>query len=176
LVAQLRGVPANADQVVAVIAAGYGRTTATFQAFQRVTGHWHEATPVWPAWVGVSGFAPPGAKREGDGRTPSGTYGFGYGFGIKANPGVRFGWRPVSGSHDVWDDDPSSPSYNLWVDTRAGNAGRAPEPLQNAPAYNYSAVRFSCTSRPVGRPRAASRCRPASCSPCCVGSTLRGIR
>ena len=52
-----------------------------------------------------NGMAPPGAKREGDGRTPSGTFGFGFFFGVDPDPGAfhvpqgarirRLGRRPV---------------------------------------------------------------------------------
>ena len=82
--------------------------------------------------VGYAGFAPPGQKREGDGRTPSGSFGFDFFFGVLGNPGVQFPYRPVTGRNIVWDDDPSSPLYNQWVDTNTANAGAAPEPMDDA--------------------------------------------
>jgi L,D-peptidoglycan transpeptidase YkuD (ErfK/YbiS/YcfS/YnhG family) len=94
----------------------------------------------WTAWVGVAGMAPPGAKREGDGRTPSGVYGFDFFFGVSADPGVRFPFRPVLSRSIVWDDDPASPRYNQWVDEAVGDAGADPEPMYVTPAYDYGAV------------------------------------
>lgn len=94
----------------------------------------------WTAYIGQQGFAPPGAKREGDGRTPSGTFGFGFFFGVDPNPGARFAYRRVVGSNIVWDDDPASPLYNEWVDTSRQNPGAGPEPMDNQPVYDYGAV------------------------------------
>jgi L,D-peptidoglycan transpeptidase YkuD (ErfK/YbiS/YcfS/YnhG family) len=130
----------SAGQVISVIADGYGQTTATFTAYERDGAGWRQVFGPWTANIGGSGFAPPDAKREGDGRTPSGSYPFDFFFGVEANPGVRFPWRDVVGTQIVWDDDPSSPRYNEWVDTTTGDAGAGPEPMYNRPAYNYGAV------------------------------------
>jgi L,D-peptidoglycan transpeptidase YkuD (ErfK/YbiS/YcfS/YnhG family) len=138
LVTRLSGV-GNAGQVIAVSASGYGATTATFTAYQRTTRGWQEVFGPWTAHIGRNGFAPPAQKREGDGRTPSGSYGFSFFFGVDANPGVRFSYRGIPGPWIVWDDDPSSPSYNEWVDDRVASAGVGPEPM-HVSAYAYGAV------------------------------------
>ena len=121
-------------------APAYGDATATLTAYQRTTAGWRVAYGPWPANLGYSGLAPPGAKREGDGRTPSGTFGFGFGFGVDADPGLRLTYRPVTGPNIVWDDDPASPRYNEWVDTNTADAGANPEPMDNTPAYDYGVV------------------------------------
>jgi L,D-peptidoglycan transpeptidase YkuD (ErfK/YbiS/YcfS/YnhG family) len=130
----------SASQVIAVIAGGYGQTTATFTAYERVGDGWQQVFGPWDAHIGASGFAPPGAKREGDGRTPSGAYGFDFFFGVEADPGVHFPYRMVTGNTFVWDDDPASARYNEWVDTSVEDAGAGPEPMYNVPAYSYGAV------------------------------------
>jgi L,D-peptidoglycan transpeptidase YkuD (ErfK/YbiS/YcfS/YnhG family) len=130
----------SARQVIAVIAGGYGQTTATFTAYERVGDGWQQVFGPWDAHVGAGGFAPPGAKREGDERTPSGAYGFDFFFGVQADPGVHFPYRVVTGDTIVWDDDPASPRYNEWVDTAVADAGADPEPMYNVPAYSYGAV------------------------------------
>jgi len=84
--------------------------------------------------------APAGAKREGDGRTPSGVYGFDFFFGVAADPGVRFPYRRIPGPSVVWDDDPASPLYNQWVDLASQAGGTDPEPMYTRPAYDYGAV------------------------------------
>lgn len=125
------------------VAPGYGDTVATFSAYQKTANGWQLQYGPWQANIGFSGFAPPGAKREGDGRTPSGSYGFGFFFGVDSNPGVRFEYRAVTGPSIVWDDDPASPNYNQWIDEAtqgAGAAGANPEPMYNTPAYDYGAV------------------------------------
>jgi L,D-peptidoglycan transpeptidase YkuD (ErfK/YbiS/YcfS/YnhG family) len=57
-------------------------------------------------------------------------------------------YRPI-GSFDVWDDDPSSPRYNLWVDDRHANPGAAPEPM-DVSAYDFGAVIAYNTARTPG--------------------------
>jgi L,D-peptidoglycan transpeptidase YkuD (ErfK/YbiS/YcfS/YnhG family) len=135
-------------QLVTVRAASYGATQAELTAYQRVDGRWRRVFGPWTAWIGRNGMAPPGAKREGDGRTPSGTFGFQFFFGVDPDPGVHFPYRRVN-AHDVWDDDPASPLYNEWVDERYGNPGADPEPM-DVSAYDYGAVIAYNTARTPG--------------------------
>jgi L,D-peptidoglycan transpeptidase YkuD (ErfK/YbiS/YcfS/YnhG family) len=146
---RLRGVH-DATQVISVVAGGYGETTATVRAFAKRGGRWRQVFGPWSAWIGYAGFAPPGRKREGDGRTPSGSYHFSFFFGVDRDPGVRFSWRHAY-SYDVWDDDSASPRYNEWVDTRRHSAGRDPEPLHVVPAYRDVAVIAYNRARTPGR-------------------------
>ncbi len=135
-------------QLVTVIAASYGATQTELTAYQLVDGQWRRVFGPWTAWIGRNGMAPPGAKREGDGRTPSGTFGFGFFFGVDPDPGVRFAYRRVQ-PYDVWDDDPSSPLYNEWVDERYADPGADPEPM-DVSAYDYGAVIAYNTARTPG--------------------------
>src|SRR6202020_503100 len=93
----------------------------------------------WQARVGYNGVARAGRKREGDGKTPSGSYGFAFMFGVDANPGVHFRWRHAFG-YDVWEDAPSSRLYNECINTPKQHAGAAPEPMHQVPAYDYATV------------------------------------
>jgi L,D-peptidoglycan transpeptidase YkuD (ErfK/YbiS/YcfS/YnhG family) len=136
------------SQLVTVIAASYGATQAELTAYSRVDGQWRRVFGPWTAWIGRNGMAPPGAKREGDGRTPSGTFGFGFFFGVDPNPGVRFPYRSIH-PYDFWDDDPASPLYNLWVDDLQANPGADPEPM-DVSAYDYGAVIAYNTARTPG--------------------------
>ena len=126
------------QQLITVKAASYGTTYATLRGYRLSGGHWVQVFGPWTARVGYNGVARPGAKREGDGRTPSGTYGLSFFFGVQPSPGVYFSYRHAY-SYDYWDDDPASPRYNEWVVGKA-NAGRNPEPMHNVPPYNYAAV------------------------------------
>lgn len=146
---QLIGVE-NAQQVIAVVADGYGQTTATLTAYEKDGATWRTVFGPMTASVGGSGFAPPDAKREGDGRTPSGSYGFDFLFGVDANPGVKFPYRDITGTSIVWDDDSASARYNLWSDTSTQDAGVDPEPMYNRPAYNYGAVTAYNAARTPG--------------------------
>jgi L,D-peptidoglycan transpeptidase YkuD (ErfK/YbiS/YcfS/YnhG family) len=130
--------PLAGSQLITATAASYGATYATLTAYQRAAGHWRRVFGPWTARIGRNGFAPPGRKREGDGRTPSGTFGFGFFFGVLPNPGVRFRYRQ-SQPYDFWDDDPASPHYNEWVNQRRADPGLDPEPM-DVSGYDYGAV------------------------------------
>jgi L,D-peptidoglycan transpeptidase YkuD (ErfK/YbiS/YcfS/YnhG family) len=149
LVTRLKGVH-NATQVMSVTTAHYGSTHATVQAFAKTASGWKRVAGPWSAWIGRNGFAHPGAKREGDGKVPTGSYHFSFFFGVDANPGVRYPWRHAA-TYDYWDDDPASPRYNLWVDTRHHSAGRDPEPMHTQPSYDDVAVIAYNTARVPGR-------------------------
>lgn len=131
--------PSPGRQLITVTADAYQKSTATLVAYTAENGRWVKTYGPWTANVGESGIAPPGQKREGDGRTPSGTYGFDFMFGAKPDPGVKFPYRQAL-SYDKWNDDSASPLYNRWVDTRHADPGVAPENMMNPPAYNYGAV------------------------------------
>jgi L,D-peptidoglycan transpeptidase YkuD (ErfK/YbiS/YcfS/YnhG family) len=146
--ARLDAARASGSQLVTVTAASYGATRAELTAYRRVDGQWRRVFGPWAAWIGRNGMAPPGAKREGDGRTPSGTFGFGFFFGVDPNPGVLFPYRGIH-AYDFWDDDPASPLYNEWVDDRLANPGAAPEPM-DVTAYDYGAVIAYNTPRTPG--------------------------
>jgi L,D-peptidoglycan transpeptidase YkuD (ErfK/YbiS/YcfS/YnhG family) len=140
----------HAGQAVVVTADRYGATTATFTAYERAGDGWRRAFGPWPARVGTRGIAPPGEKREGDGRTPSGVYGFDFFFGVDPDPGVKFPYRRIAGRSIVWDDDPESPLYNTWVDLDRQQAGPSPEPMYTRPAYDHGAVIAYNTARTPG--------------------------
>jgi L,D-peptidoglycan transpeptidase YkuD (ErfK/YbiS/YcfS/YnhG family) len=139
LVTQLSGI-GNAQQVITVAASGYGTSSATVTAFERGANGWTQVFGPWFAYVGRNGVAPAGEKREGDGRTPSGTYGFDFMFGVNPDPGVHYQYRRVTGTNIVWDDDPGSANYNEWIDANTQSAGVSPEPMYNTPSYFYGAV------------------------------------
>lgn len=126
-------------QLVTVSAASYGTSWAKLNTFAWTGTTWAHQEGPWTARIGQDGMAVPGQKIEGDLLTPQGTYGFSFMFGVKANPGVKFSWRHAY-TYDYWDDDPSSPLYNEWLDIRKQNPGANPEPMHNVPVYNYAAV------------------------------------
>jgi L,D-peptidoglycan transpeptidase YkuD (ErfK/YbiS/YcfS/YnhG family) len=137
-------------ELITVTAASHAATYATLRAYRVSGGKRVLVFGPWTARVGYNGIAPPGRKREGDGRTPSGTFGFSFFFGVRPDPGFAFGFRHAF-RYDVWDDDPASPRYNEWVDVRVHNPGSRPEPLHQVPAYDYAAVIAYNTARVPGR-------------------------
>lgn len=137
-VPQLRGV--QSDQAVVVVAGSSTQTTANLTTYERVGSRWRVVVGPLAARVGRGGIAPPATKREGDLRTPSGTFGFGFAFGVQPDPGVKLPFRQITSTNIVWDDDPSSPLYNQWVDKSEQVVGTKPEPMYKRPAYDLGAV------------------------------------
>jgi L,D-peptidoglycan transpeptidase YkuD (ErfK/YbiS/YcfS/YnhG family) len=148
LVTRLSGI-GSASQVITVAASGYGTSYATLTAYERSPSGWTQVFGPWTANVGRNGVAPSGEKREGDGRTPSGTFGFDFMFGVNPSPGVKFPFRAITGTNIVWDDDPSSANYNRWIDTNTESAGVSPEPMYVS-AYGSGAVIAYNTARTPG--------------------------
>jgi L,D-peptidoglycan transpeptidase YkuD (ErfK/YbiS/YcfS/YnhG family) len=132
-------ITAPGSQAIVVRAAEYGATSATLTAYSRTASGWKLAHGPWPAFVGREGIAPPGEKREGDGRTPSGTYGFDFMFGIDENPGVRLPYRVITGPNIVWVEDSNSPNYNRWVDSNTEDIGNQSDNMYKPP-YRYGVV------------------------------------
>ena len=136
---------AGLRQLITVTAVSHSTTFATFRAYQ-VSGK--KSVLVfgpWTARVGYNGIALPGRKREGDGTTPSGTYGFSFFFGVDPDLHFAYPFRQAY-SDDYWDDDSSSPGYNEWVAGKE-DAGAGPEPMHSVPAYDYGAVIAYNTAR-----------------------------
>jgi L,D-peptidoglycan transpeptidase YkuD (ErfK/YbiS/YcfS/YnhG family) len=135
-------------QLITVTAASYGVTYATLTAYRGSGRGWQRVFGPWTARIGRNGFAPPGGKREGDGRTPSGSFGIPFLFGVGPDPGFRLPYRRIH-PYDYWDDDPASVRYNEWVDTRHASAGAGPEPM-DVSAYDDGAVIGYNTARTPG--------------------------
>lgn len=139
----------DARQVVAVTASGYGTSYATLTTFARTARGWRQVHGPWTARIGFNGFAPPGRKREGDGRSPTGVFAVQFMFGVQPDPGVHFAYRRAL-TTSWWDDDPASTHYNDWVDSRTADPGRSPEPMRQVPSYRYGAVIGYNTARRSG--------------------------
>ena len=126
-------------QLITVRAASHSATYAVLRAFRVSGGKRVLVFGPWTARVGYNGVARPGSKREGDGRTPSGTYRITFLFGVQRDRGFSLPFRHAY-RYDYWDDDPASARYNEWVDARKHQPGARPEPLHQVPAYDYAAV------------------------------------
>lgn len=130
---------ADLRQLITVTAASHSTSFATFRAYRISHGRTVRVFGPWTARVGYNGIARPGKKREGDGRTPSGSYGLSFFFGVRPDDGFFFPFRHAY-RYDFWDDDPASSRYNEWVNARKHNPGVRPEPMHQVPAYEYAAV------------------------------------
>ena len=131
----------------AITVVGNGGSYATLTLHTKRNGIWTE-TLNCSARVGKNGIT--SSKREGDGKTPTGIYGFGQAFGVAKNPGTPRGWLQVNNNH-YWVDDVNSPYYNKLVDaSQTGIQWNSAEHLIGYPtAYKYAiAVNYNtaCTA------------------------------
>ena len=108
----------EASQIVLVDYEGGSRATVSFH--EKVDGVWTQLYETY-GYVGRNGV---GKTREGDGRTPSGTYNLSAAFGIEPDPGAAMPYLQVTESH-YWCGTSGSEYYNQLVDAR--EAGRAPQ-------------------------------------------------
>lgn len=83
-------------------------------AVERQGRTWSRIFEPIPAVIGRAGFAAPGGKREGDGKTPSGVFPLEQTFGYADRIGSAMPYRRIE-EDDVWVDDPASPDYNAWT-------------------------------------------------------------
>lgn len=125
------------DQVVIVVGSGLDSSFVNVAYFNKdEAGSWQEAFYV-PGYCGYNGMSE--TKREGDRRTPIGTYQFTNAFGILDNPGSILDYK-VLDNHDYWVDDSSSKYYNQMVSTKnvAATWKSAEHLIKVNPCYNYS--------------------------------------
>ena len=145
----LRPQPAG-SQLVTVEAARMRTTHAALRTWRRDRGCWVAAGGPYPARLGVNGLS--SNRREGDGTTPTGTYGIHPTmYGNEPNPGVRFRYTRVR-CGDWWNEDPRSPTYNTFQRVPCGTpppfAVKSEGMWQNPRAYPFLAV-IEFNMRPV---------------------------
>lgn len=126
---------AEADQMVVVV--GTGGCNADVTLYRKdESGVWQT---VWKeaGIVGRGGITE--EKREGDGKTPAGTYRFTLPFGLKEDPGAVMPYHRIA-QGDYWVDDSASVHYNRLVNTRttARDWSSAENLAAAYPVYNYA--------------------------------------
>lgn len=116
--AELSGLENDVRQVILVTAGQPSAVDATVELWKKsmegAEEVWRQERAPVTAVVGRNGLAPAGQKREGDGRTPSGTFAVYRAFGYEEPVKTELEYHPVS-AQDFWIDDPSSVWYNQWV-------------------------------------------------------------
>jgi L,D-peptidoglycan transpeptidase YkuD (ErfK/YbiS/YcfS/YnhG family) len=140
-------VPSGVTATQVVLVKGSG-SSATVRACRRVTGTYRLELGPYYGHVGLNGVT--WSKREGDLRTPAGTFPLRGGFGVYGNPGLAQGWFRVD-ANDVWVDDPASSLYNTHQRKPANGRWSSAEPLLQVPAYDYAQVVGYNESRTPGR-------------------------
>ncbi len=100
---------------------------------------WRLAFEPFDASIGRNGFSSPGAKREGDGKTPSGVFPLKLAFGYPESVNTKMPYCQAL-SDDVWVDDPDSPDYNRWVKLEKTRADSFERMRRDDDLYKYGIV------------------------------------
>lgn len=98
------------NQII-VVAISEDETTLCFYQREQA-GDWNLVLET-QAQIGKNGL---GKRKEGDGKTPIGSYRFTYAFGILENPGAKIEYVQVDET-DYWIDDAESEYYNQFIDS-----------------------------------------------------------
>ena len=124
----------NARQLI-VVACVRGSTAWISMHEKNSAGDWEQLMTT-PGFIGKDGL---GKTREGDGKTPVGTFRFNFAFGIESDPGCAIPYVQVGERH-YWSGD-NNFKYNKFVDVREApvNFDKAASEhlIDIKPNYNY---------------------------------------
>lgn len=124
----------ESSQVLLVVGDGPTMFTARLHLIEKRGKVWRNAFPPLEALVGAKGFAPPGRKKEGDVKTPSGVFALKLTFGYAPDIPSRMPYRQAR-KGDIWVDDVLSPDYNRWV--RRDETSAASFEIMKRPDHQY---------------------------------------
>jgi L,D-peptidoglycan transpeptidase YkuD (ErfK/YbiS/YcfS/YnhG family) len=144
---RLRYGTGSATRLVFAVSSGYASNYVVVTECVKKGRSWTKVTET-PGRAGVNGFARPGQKREGDGKSPTGSFTFTEAFGMK-NPGTKLAYRTLRGAGDCWGATPGQSHYN---DYYAGTCEPADENLSSIMrlgSYRQAAVIDYNRAKPV---------------------------
>lgn len=114
-------------------------TSHKIYPLEKTDSSWRQAMAPMDTVIGRNGFAPPGEKREGDGRTPSGLLRLKTTFGYPPFVPTRMPYRQ-SQEDDLWIDDPNDPDYNRWVKQNQTKTASYERMKRDDDLYKYGIV------------------------------------
>ncbi|TDD66852.1 hypothetical protein E1293_38725 [Actinomadura darangshiensis] len=135
---QTRYEPGKAQHVVFAVAEGYGTTEVTVTECAKKGRSWKTVLTT-PGHVGRSGYAEPGAKREGDGKSPTGSYSLTEAFG-EGDPGTRLPYRRLRESGDCWGSTIGDERYNRYYRGECQPADENLSQIMTDGAYRQAVV------------------------------------
>lgn len=137
----------GSSQAILVISKHRDTVVASVYALEKKEGQWIKALDPLKGSIGKNGFAAPGEKREGDGKSPSGIFLLGTAFGYAETSPTRMPYRQA-GRDDLWVDDVHAPDYNRWVKKGATGAASYEVMRREDNLYEYGIV-IEYNTRPV---------------------------
>lgn len=135
------------DQLLLVFNEDARNAKATLVALEKKGKNWAVKFKPVLASIGRNGFAEPGLKAEGDGKSPTGLYDLGRLFTYEKSVNTSLPFQQVT-VEDKWIDDPSSADYNKYV--RGETTARSFEKLLlSSIDYKYCMVIEYNTQPPI---------------------------
>jgi len=134
---------AGARQVLIVQGATRHGHHGTIQGWERdASGKWRQVIATQSARLGVNGLVSPRHRREGDHRTPEGTYRLTFAFGYRRDPGTQLPYKRLD-RNDYWAGDRRDPrTYNLFQGRHPSTArwrtSHAEHLIAIRPQYRYA--------------------------------------
>ena len=111
---------------------------AILVALEKKGKGWHPVFGAVAAGIGKNGFAAPGKKVEGDGKSPTGLFRMGHLFTYEKEVDTRMPFTQAT-SDDKWIDDPESSYYNRHIRGKT-DAKSYENLLLESDAYKYCMV------------------------------------
>jgi L,D-peptidoglycan transpeptidase YkuD (ErfK/YbiS/YcfS/YnhG family) len=108
----LRYTTGTARHLVFAISAGYSSNEVVVTECVKKGRSWEKVSAT-TGTAGRNGFAEYGGKREGDGKSPTGSYELSEAFGI-GDPGTSLPYRRLRDSGDCWGATPGQSDYNQY--------------------------------------------------------------
>lgn len=135
----------DAEDLIVVVGDGASKVMVSYYSKEQAASKKGpgETEDVWtevfttPGVYGKNGAT--SKKREGDGKTPTGTYSFTMAFGLKENPGSILPYHQIQ-KGDYWVDDSDSKYYNQLVNVNQTKKDwkSAEDMAASSPYYNYA--------------------------------------
>ena len=104
----------NIEQLVVAINNNDSADKAIVIALEKVNKKWKIKLGPVQASIGRTGFALPGEKIEGDGKSPTGVFGLGQLYTYEASVKTSLPYIQTN-SEDKWIDDPNHENYNTHI-------------------------------------------------------------
>lgn len=126
---------------------------STLFAYEKIGNNWQRKFRPIEAGIGNNGFAAPGEKREGDGKSPTGLFELGQLFSYEKTVDTKMPFMQSTAA-DKWIDDPGSPDYNRHI--RGETDAKSFENLRlKSDVYKYCMV-IEYNTRPVEKGRGSA--------------------
>ena len=127
--------PSACRQLITVNTGSSRATTGSLSTWARsADGGWHRALGPIGCHVGSLGV---GKASEGSSITPAGTFPLNVAFGRQPNPGTRMSYFRAD-ALDWWDENPTSPTYNLHVRRSTSPGGNSENLYYSGAVYDYA--------------------------------------